>query len=226
MMAGAIGAMLLCGGCGEGSSYDDQGTMSNGIIGLSASNIHYSKEDCRYSDCYKKSRGGDLWDLGIDRCEWPSDWACSKRTAAIHMSRHIYTYSFQNYVLMDGVSGFMYNVGYLCSVPHKLLRGLRCMNGIWGYSVAAVKLMFGAVCSVVGMVASPIINTVCHPWETLANLTVGVAFVDGVEFLGVHPDSDRGWFWYVFRTNLVYTLWDLVWNSILYPLIQCFTFWM
>ena len=73
----------------------------------------------------------------------------------------------------------------------------------------------------VGIVAAPVINTVCHPIETLANLTVGVLPLQLWELEEV--DSYIG---YVFRTNILYSLWDLIWGGVIYPLWQALTFWL
>lgn len=213
-------------GCGK-SDWKDGDRFTQGVIGADI-DISYNEADFLYRQSYQKSfglyTGGGYF--GGEGTYIPSDWACSKRGAAVSMAREVFTYSFKNYFMLDGVSGFIYNVGYIFSVPHKALRGLRCMDGIGGYLGALFKLAWGTVAAAVGVVASPIINTVIHPFETLANLTVGIIHVDGIEWLGIHPSgSNCGWFGYVLRTNLIASLWDLGWGAVIYPLWQMVMFW-
>lgn len=85
-------------------------------------------------------------------------------------------------------------------------------EGVIEYLCNATKLLIGGVFAIVGIPCSFVINTICHPLETLANLTVGVAYFGD------------GWGTYVANTNLIVTLWDLIWGAILYPLFQAFIF--
>ena len=93
------------------------------------------------------------------------------------------------------------------------------MDGVWRYCKAIVKLGVGSVCAVVGLVATPLVNLCFHPLETLANLTVGIVKIDDVDYR-------VSWIEYVFRTNLVASLWDVVWGAILYPLLQALIFFL
>ena len=213
-------------GCGK-SEWKDGDRFTGGVIGADI-DLSYNEADFLYMQSYKESfglyTGGGYF--GGEGTYIPSDWACSKRGAAVSMAREVFTYSFKNCFMLDGVSGFIYNVGYIFSVPHKIIRGLRCMDGVVGYLGALFKLAWGTAAAAVGVVASPIINTVVHPFETLANLTVGIIHVDGIEFLGIHPSgSNCGWFGYVVRTNIIASLWDLVWGAMIYPLWQAVAFW-
>lgn len=176
--------------------------------------VDFNVEDELYYDCYRKFYT-DIPVKALDN----NCYAFAKRTAALCMSRRVFCYSFKNYVLLDGVSGFIYNLSYIMQVPHKALRGLRAMDGVWRYCKAIVKLGVGSVCAVVGLVAAPLVNLCFHPLETLANLTVGIVKIDDVDYR-------VSWIEYVFRTNLVASLWDVVWGAILYPLLQALIFFL
>lgn len=235
MAAVGMGAMFLFAGCGshvDGEQYDkdyagDKGNLpflnyakNAQIVGTINFTPELNVMDALYEDCYSKSY--DVSDsifcerdpAVYIRC---SDFAFAKRRAALNLARRVYCYSFKHYVTLDGVSGFIYNVSYLAQIPHKLLRGLRCMDGPVRYVKSVVCLGLGAVCAVVGCVASPVVNTICHPFETLSNLTVGAVP------LGLEDSVSIGQ--YIFRTNIIASLWDLVWGGIVYPLWQALTFW-
>ena len=102
------------------------------------------------------------------------DSACSKRKAALMMGRCVFSYKFANYISFDGVSALIYNVAYICSIPRKALTGLRCSDGLFGYIHDLIVLAIGFVCAVIGVFLSTILGLLCHPFETLANLFVGV----------------------------------------------------
>ena len=141
------------------------------------------------------------------------DYAFNKRNAALIVARTGFTYQFGNYYHLDGVSGLIYNVAYLFSIPRKILTYWKCADGITGYLWGVLMLLFGGLCSIVGCVLATVVNTLCHPIETLANLTVGVVYFDH-------------WFTCLIRTNIVASLWDLIWGGIIYPLVKAVLFFM
>lgn len=141
------------------------------------------------------------------------DSAWAKRKAALVMGRCELLYDFNNYYYFDGVSGLIYNVSYFFSVPHKALRCLRCSDGLVGWIMDVLKLLFGAILAVIGMVLATVFNTVCHPIETLANIC-GIAYFN------------TGWWTYFAHTNIFASLWDLIWGGVIYPLWQALTFWL
>ena len=140
--------------------------------------------------------------------------AYTKRVMALLMGRCGYTYTFKNYFNLDGASGIIYNTAYVFSIPRKMLTGMLTSEGAIEYLCNTTKLLIGGVFAIVGIPCSFVINTICHPFETLANLTVGVAYFG------------NGWGTYVANTNLIVTLWDLIWGAILYPLLQALIFFM
>ena len=236
----ACGAMLLCAGCGDSSvaeQFEKDYTADKGnlpvignyvqeciIVGTHNFDPKMNVMDALYERCYSDSydKSDSFWCMRDSeifvKCP---DFAFSKRRAALNLSRRLYGYSFKHYCTLDGVSGLIYNVAYIAQVPHKILRASRCMASPIRYIKSLIYLGLGIPCAVVGMVAAPVINTICHPIETLANLTVGVLPLQLWEFEEV--DSYIG---YVFRTNILYSLWDLIWGGIIYPLWQALTFWL
>lgn len=226
IVACAFGAALLVTGCGKRMNWDDDDHSLIPIVSAHIGSIWGTSEnsdyinpnyaDALYYESYRKSFGNDWKMLG-------ENTACSKRKAALEMSREIWTYSIKSYVSLDGVSGFIYNVGYICSVPHKIVRGFFCMDGVVCYAGALFKLALGTVAATVGLVAAPVINTLCHPCETLANLTVGAVFLD---LDNTHKALGMNYGKYIFNTNLIATLWDLIWGAIVWPLLQTFLFWL
>lgn len=143
-----------------------------------------------------------------------TDSAWAKRKSALLLGRCKFTYDGSCYFNMDGVSALIYNVSYLFSIPRKALTSLRCMDGLAGYLAGLVGLVIGLVLSLIGIVLASLVGIVCHPLETLANLTAGLFYFGS------------GWWTYVTHTNFIASLWDLVWGGIIYPLWQALTFWL
>ena len=217
-------SLLLFVGCGshtEGESFDIPGNCGSAqIVGTINFTPSMNTIDALYESSYSKSYdvSDSFWcerDPAVySRCH---DFAFAKRRAALNLARRLYGYSFKHYITLDGVSGLIYNVSYLAQIPHKLLRGMRCMDGPVRYVKSVLYIAFGAVCAVVGCVASPVINTLCHPCETLSNLIIGIVPLDLEDSISIGQ--------YIFRTNLIASLWDLIWGGIVYPIWQALTFW-
>lgn len=233
MMIGAMGAMLLCAGCGDsklGDECDAEMSKRHGFMRMFENKVRthhvlgaelevdFNTYDELYYQCYCKSfKNSDEY---ISKIGSADSFAFAKRKAALAMSREVFCYSFSNYLYLDGVSGFIYNVSYIMQIPHKLLRGLRAMDGIWRYIKSLFHLFVGFVLALVGCVVAPIFNTLCHPFETLSNLIVGVVSACADE------DSPVSWIEYVWRTNIIASLWDLIWGGMIYPLWQALIFWL
>lgn len=212
-IVGAAFVTVLLSGCGKRMEWNEDRTTS--VIGANIDRISLNYADALYQRSYVDGFGA----IGPCRPDLGNNTACSMRKAALQMSREIWTYTFQSYIALDGVSGVLYNVGYLCSVPHKIVRGLFCMDGLFCYAGALFKLALGSVCAVIGIFASPVINTICHPFATLANLTVGLVCIFQSEFGLTYTK-------YIFHTNIIASLIDLIWGAIIYPLLQTVLFWL
>lgn len=157
--------------------------------------------------------GSDYERVSIHGLRPEIDCACAKRKAALLWARCKFTYEFGTYYHLDGVSGLIYNVCYIASIPRKLIVYLRSADGVVGYLIGVGQLLVGLLCAVVGCVASLVVNTVCHPFETISNLVVGVFYFN------------QDWISYVLHTNLLASLWDLIWGGIIYPLLKALMFW-
>lgn len=124
-----------------------------------------------------------------------------KNAAIIAGARHI-TYAFVLYdyrsrditmltaMHFDGVSNILYNGTYILSIPAKIIhftsecfkRGTGLFNGDKSvYGLAAAGWMFlwmlwetiiGLIFAIVMIPVGAIIGTLCHPFQTLANLTI------------------------------------------------------
>lgn len=220
----AIGIAVLFVGCGKRMDWDENSHSTIAVPGVDLLSLSEAGEyvNPNYADAlyYKSYREGFE---GTYRGSFGSCTACSKRKAALDMSREVWTYSFKGYIAMDGVSSLIYNVGYLCSIPHKVVRGLFCMDGVVCYIGALFKLALGAVCAAVGVVAQTVVGVIFHPFETIANLTIGVV---GFDFTGTQRAMGLSYTKYIFHTNLIATLVDLIWGAIIYPLLQTVLFWL
>lgn len=215
---------LLFAGCGKRMEWEEDYHSTIAVPGVDLLSITEAGEyvnpnyaDALYYQSYRKGFG-----MGAGSSDLGMTTACSKRKAALNMSREVWTYSFKGYVAMDGVSSLIYNVGYLCSVPHKIVRGLFCMDGVFCYIGALFKLALSSVCAALGIVTQTVVGTICHPLETLSNLTVGILCIDidGESAVGLTYTK------YIFHTNIIASLIDLVWGAIIYPLLQTFLFWL
>ncbi len=219
----AISALVLFSGCGKRLDWNDKQHAwidpLNGDIGFIFWDDHIDPNyaDWLYYQSYNAAFKSAYEYMGTST-------ACSKRAVALEISRRVWTYSFKTYFSLDGVSGFIYNLSYICSVPHKIVRGLTCMDGLICYCGAVVKLAMGTVAAVVGLVAASVVNTICHPCETIANLTVGLIPFDLAHGFDLGPGMTYGR--YVLHTNLIATLIDIIWGAILCPLLQTFLFWV
>lgn len=233
MVIGAIGVMVLCAGCGDrklGEECDAEMSKRHGVMRMFENKVRthqvlgaecevdFNTYDELYYQCYRKSFQNS--DKYISKIGSAGSFAFAKRKAALEMSREVFCYSFSNYLCLDGVSGLIYNVSYIMQIPHKMFRGLRAMDGIWRYIKSLFYLLLGFVLALVGCIIAPIVNTLCHPFETISNLLVGVVSTCA------DVDSPVSWIEYVFRTNIIASLWDLIWGGMIYPLWQALIFWL
>ena len=142
------------------------------------------------------------------------DSAWFKRQFSLAYARGFLSYQFRSYFYFDGVSALTYNTAYLFSVPNKIVMSFFCADGVLGFAWNILQLLLGMVAALVGVVAATLLGAICHPFETLANLTAGIFYFG------------PGWWRYVFHTNFLASLWDLIFGGIVYPLWQFLTFWL
>lgn len=186
-----------------------------------------NKSDQQYYMHLVNTRGDRLlsWADDVKRGEvqpsWSDSWAAysqtdsawAKRKAALLHARCKLTYSWETWMEFDGISSVIYNVAYIFSAPCKILKTLRCSDGILGWIKDVVSILICVVLAVIGFFIESILGLIMHPVETLAN-------VCGIMNFG------EGWFNYFVHTNLIASLWDLVWGGMIYPLWQMLIFWL
>lgn len=111
----------------------------------------------------------------------------------------------------DGISNFLYNVAYITSIPYKFIHfSFVCFSSIKEFGVfesgklfiwMIVQLLFGAYSAGIMLIFGTIIGIVCHPLETLGNLTIALSA----------PTMN----------NLIVTIGDLI-AAILKPIVRIF----
>ena len=137
---------------------------------------------------------GETGDASLLLWNYFTDSAWAKRKSALLTGRCKFTYDITSLWRFDGVSAFIYNTSYLFSVPRKALTALLCMDGLLGYIKSLVILTIGACASIIGLLVGTVLCAICHPVETLANLTAGIfCFTDG-------------YFTYILHTNILASL--------------------
>ena len=160
-----------------------------------------------------------------------SNCAFVKRQTALRLSREQYTYKWFNYqpypesppslkfllaFQLDGVSNVVYNVSYLCNIPKKVQ--ISCNLGF--SIIDVIYLIWGGLSALFMLPLSFLIGAICHPWETLANLSVGIVFMPPDSMALFSLDYWRLWVDYVCNTNIIASLWDLLYHGIAQPLIE------
>lgn len=230
-----IQAILLT-GCGKDYSRGE----AEGENRLSLPNVDItvrrSKEDLAFAkDGFPSSMREN--DAEIFAKEYFKNTAAAKRKAALKLGRELFYYKLLNYapdpamgsslspnfllaIRLDGVSGLLYNTAYLFSLPCKVLKSFQISSDFWNWLADICSLLLGSGVALLMIPGGLIIGTICHPIETLANLTCGIFYwppetvpLFSAEYLSVWRD-------YVCNTNLLVSAWDLLWGAIVYPLWQ------
>lgn len=117
----------------------------------------------------------------------------NKRKVAIAAGRGIpsyglATYSYNNRSLsfpfllcfsFDGVSNVLYNLSYILSIPNKLIYATifylsKDYGGLWELIILYLNLAFGLCAALFLIVFGFFTGLICHPLETLANLTINL----------------------------------------------------
>lgn len=111
----------------------------------------------------------------------------------------------------DGVSNLLYNITYITSIPYKFIHfSILCFNSIQDFGVLEslklfiwmlIQLLFGFYSAIIMLIVGPVVGLICHPLETLGNLTFSLK----------SPTMN----------NLIVTIFDLI-ISIVKPLIRIF----
>ncbi len=162
--------------------------------------------------------------------------AFAKRKIALVLSRTQYSYKWFNYqpypeslpalkfllaFQLDGVSNVIYNASYLTNIPKKVLISCNLKYSI----IDVIYLFWGGLSALFMLPISFLIGTICHPWETLANLTAGIIFIPPNSISVFSWDYWRLWWDYVCNTNVIASFWDLLYHGIFLPLREFIRCW-
>ena len=161
--------------------------------------------------------------------------AFSKRKNALTLSQEQYSYKWFSYATLgslpepkfllafhlDGVSNVIYNVSYLASIPNRVIVSCHLTYSI----IDIIHIILGGLSALFMLPVSFLIGTICHPWETLANLTVGIIFIPPDSMSVFSWDYWSLWWDYVCNTNIIASLWDLLYHGVIRPLRGFFNAW-
>ena len=221
-----LGAIVGCGShiaCCDAEALSGRATWLGNLSWRPCLN----KSDWQYFNLVANSRGDNLYSRADDIATRevqpsPGDYWCNgsyvdtawaKRKAALLHARCKLTYSWGTWLELDGISSIIYNVTYIFSAPCKILKTLRCSDGILGWLKDVVSIFICVVLAFMGLFVETVLGIVVHPIETLANIC-------GIMNFG------EGWFNYFIHTNIITSLWDLFWGGVIYPLWQALVFWL
>ena len=212
-MVGALGAVLLfCAGCADEESI--YRAKSRQIALSEETGINLGLSDILYIDAQSERDPLVRQFLYQTVKDEYTDSAWFKRQYSLACARGLLSYQFRTYFYFDGVSALAYNTAYLFSVPNKIMMSFFCADGVLGFVWNILLLLVGMVFSLVGVVVATLLGVICHPFETLANLTIGLFYFGS------------GWWRYVLHTNIIASLWDLIFGGMIYPLWQALIFWL
>lgn len=142
------------------------------------------------------------------------DSAFCKRRAAMELSTYLYTYKLLNYdsdglswnfliaMRLDALSNLNYNLSFLFGVPWRIIVSPRVSISFFDWIGNIIVILFDFFLGVFMIVVGPFIGFICHPFESLANLTIGFAYI-----------PQYGWEqykFYVSNVNLIASVWDLI----------------
>lgn len=140
------------------------------------------------------------------------DSAFCKRWTSGKLAFFLYNYKLLNYNIdgglswnflvamrMDAYSNFNYNLGALCLVPRKIIISPRVSTSFFGWIGNIIVVLFDACLALVMLFVGPIIGMICHPFESLANITIGLLYIPEHGFVQYKE--------YILHVNLVASLW-------------------
>ena len=158
------------------------------------------------------------------------DSAFCKRKATVELSLYPYSYKLLNYkedgslsgnfliaMRLDAASNFGYNLVSLCRIPNRLIISPRVSTGLFDWLWNIIIIAWDLVLSFVMLFIAPIIGFICHPWESLSNLTIGILYIP--------TDGFEQYCKYVKGTNIIMSVWDLL-KCLCIVLIRTIFFWI
>ena len=158
------------------------------------------------------------------------DSAYCKRKASGELALYLYTYKLLNYdnddglsrnflvaMRMDALSNLNYNLTFLCGVLWRIIISPRVSTSFFDWIGNIIVILFDFCLGVVMLAVGPFIGFICHPFESLANLTVGFTYF-----------PEYGWEQYkayVTHVNLIASAWDMI-RFLYVILLRTLLFWV
>lgn len=231
--------------------YATMQTMNMGFRGgLSGCDmlVKYGPLDLVYfEDAYKRELL--VQDKKFYEMDYYKDSATVKRKYAVHLGKCFFDYKMVSYSpeivdpknysrlqmkgdlplflvasRLDGVSNVIYNVTYICSIPHKIFIMSKFIDSPEHWLSAAFDIIVGGLYALFMTVFGFIIGTVCHPLETFSNMFAGVILWPPDSVSWFSKEHIAAWKDYFFNTNFFASLWDLVFHAFIYPLWEAIRF--
>ena len=169
------------------------------------------------------AKGIDNFSLYRDK-----DSAFCKRKSAFEIATYLYDYKLLNYsgdglsgnfllaMRWDAASNFSYNLMSLCHIPRKIIISPRVSYSFFHWISNLITIIIDACLALIMLFVGPVIGFICHPFESLANLTVGLLYF-------TEYGMEQYWT-YVKHVNLIASIWDIL-KGCFMMLLNALFFW-
>ena len=117
----------------------------------------------------------------------------------------------------DAVSNFQYNLLSLCHIPRKIIISPRVSFSFFNWIGNIITIFIDACLALIMLFVGPVIGFVCHPIESLANLTVGCLYFS-------EYGMEQYWT-YIKHVNLIASIWDIL-KGCFMMLFNALCFWI
>ena len=170
------------------------------------------------------ARGIDNFSLYRDK-----DSAFCKRKSSFEIATYLYDYKLLNYsgdglssnfllaMRWDAVSNFQYNLLSLCHIPRKIIISPRVSYSFFNWIGNIITIFIDTCLALVMLFVGPVIGFICHPIESLANLTVGCLYFS-------EYGMEQYWT-YIKHVNLIASIWDTL-KGCFMMLFNALCFWI
>ncbi len=220
----AAGLLTGCGNESEtaGSQFYAPSCMTDlNVKTTSADRILLNITDDRSHPMFSESRNRILY--------YDKDSAYCKRMASGELALLLYDYKLLNYNMngglswnflvamrLDAYSNFNYNLGALCLVPRKIIISPRGSTSFFGWIGNIIMILVDACLALVMLFVGPIIGMICHPFESLANITIGLLYIPEDGFVQYKE--------YILNVNLLASVWDTL-QLLFWIVVRTILFW-
>ena len=170
------------------------------------------------------AKGIDNFSLYRDK-----DSAFCKRKSAFEIAAYLYDYKLLNYsgnglsgnfllaMRWDAATNFLYNLLSLCHIPRKIIISPRVSYSFFHWISNIITIIIDGCLALIMLFVGPVIGFICHPWESLANLTIGILYFS-------EYGTEQYWS-YIKSVNLIATAWDVLKGCFL-MLFNALFFWL